>query len=327
MQTPSANGLGWDLDRAVKCHMCTQCFKALQKPKRCKGCGLARYCSRECQLQHWEQHKFPCKKRGGREGYLEALNVGFDKLASWQSGLVGGHNQSDEMIRTLTDTLAAATSIGDAEGERFLSAELADRLQEASETVGGRMMGNGETKEAVAAKVAGYRNKAAVYRARSDFIEQILSGNAPPEEPAKKPIAAAAQPLLKFDKEKDFVAAPTFSGARPGFAFQTGEHGSGYYRQGAAPAEVKEEVKEKTAPRPAFGATLAGAWSSDPKEKVKEEEVKEEVKDDPEPEPETEASPEEAAEEKEKEEEVVSSEEDAEWNDDADDRAMLEELD
>ena len=31
----------------------------------------------------------------------------------------------------------------------------------------------------------------------------------PPEEPAKKPIAAAAQPLLKFDKEKDFVAAPT----------------------------------------------------------------------------------------------------------------------
>ena len=71
MQTPSANGLGWDLDRAAKCHMCTQCFKALQKPKRCKGCGLARYCSRECQLQHWEQHKFPCKKRGGREGYLE----------------------------------------------------------------------------------------------------------------------------------------------------------------------------------------------------------------------------------------------------------------
>ena len=43
--------------------------------------------------------------------------------------------------------------------------------------------------------------------------------------------------LLKFDKEKDFVAAPTFSGARPGFTFQTGEHGSGYYRQ----AEVKEE--------------------------------------------------------------------------------------
>ena len=118
MQTPSADGLGWDLDRVVECAMCVACSKAIAKPKRCKSCGLARYCSRECQLAHWDTHKFPCKKRGGREGYLAALDVGFNKLASWQSGLVGGHNQADEMIRTLNDTLAAATAIGDAEGER-----------------------------------------------------------------------------------------------------------------------------------------------------------------------------------------------------------------
>ena len=27
----------------------------------CGGCGVARYCSRECQEQHWEQHKLVCK--------------------------------------------------------------------------------------------------------------------------------------------------------------------------------------------------------------------------------------------------------------------------
>lgn len=314
MQTPSANGLGWDLDRPVKCHMCTQCFKALQKPKRCKNCGLARYCSRECQTDHWEQHKFPCKKRNGREGYLEALHVGFSKLTSWQSGLVGGHNQSDEMIRTLTDTLAAATSIGDAEGERFLSAELADRNEEASESVGGRILGNGGTKEAAAAKVAGYRNKAAVYRARADFIEQILSGNAPPEEPQKK-LAAAAQPLLEFDKEKDFVAAPIFGGARRGFAFQTGDDGSGYYRDShQAARESQEEPEPET--------ELAKANS---KKKPTENPLKG-MFDRPKV-----ASPEEAASEEkadeDADEEKADKDEDENEDADADDRAMLEELD
>ena len=40
MQTPSAEGLGWDLDRAVACHMCVQCSRAIAKAKRCKNCGL-----------------------------------------------------------------------------------------------------------------------------------------------------------------------------------------------------------------------------------------------------------------------------------------------
>ena len=53
MQTPSADGLGWDLDRVVACHMCVQCSMPIAKAKRCKNCGLARYCSRECQLAHW----------------------------------------------------------------------------------------------------------------------------------------------------------------------------------------------------------------------------------------------------------------------------------
>mmetsp|Transcript_19836 Transcript_19836/g.29481 ORF Transcript_19836/g.29481 Transcript_19836/m.29481 type:complete len:280 (-) Transcript_19836:89-928(-) len=32
------------------------------KHKKCGGCGNALYCSKSCQLKHWEQHKIYCKK-------------------------------------------------------------------------------------------------------------------------------------------------------------------------------------------------------------------------------------------------------------------------
>ena len=258
MQTPSADGLGWELDRAVACHMCVQCSKAIAKAKRCKSCGLARYCSRECQLAHWDTHKFPCKKRGGREGYLAALDVGFNKLASWQSGLVGGHNQADEMIRTLNDTLAAATAIGDAEGERFLSAELADRCQEASESAGGRIIGSGGSKEQAAAKVASYRAQAAKHRARAEQIEAIFSGQAQPEEtlPATTlPPQQRGQPQTSKD---DFSAAPGFSGTRAGCVFKTGQFGLGYYReQPSQPAPEPVAPPQDSAPAPEPDKQLA----------------------------------------------------------------------
>ena len=117
MQTPSAEGLQWKLDRQVascdhsfsspclaaatltaaacscRSRPCAQCGQP-GATKRCTKCGLAHYCSRDCQDTHWSAaHKFPCKQRGGRDGYLEALEVGFTKLRSWQSGLIGGRNQ------------------------------------------------------------------------------------------------------------------------------------------------------------------------------------------------------------------------------------------
>lgn len=245
MQTPSADGLGWDMDRAVACHMCAQCSKAIAKAKRCKNCGLARYCSRECQLAHWDTHKFPCKKRDGREGYLAALDVGFKKLASWQSGLVGGHNQADEMIRTLNDTLAAATSIGDAEGERFLSAELADRCLEASESVGGRIIGSGGSKEQAAAKVASYKSQAAKHLARAEQIEAIFSGRAQPEEPA----ATLPPQQQEASEEHDFSPAVGFSGARAGWVFKSGGFGLGYYRDRLS--QSAPEPAAAPAPEPA----------------------------------------------------------------------------
>ena len=39
--------------------VCWQCGKA--NPKRCSGCRLARYCSRECQWQDWPDHRAQCR--------------------------------------------------------------------------------------------------------------------------------------------------------------------------------------------------------------------------------------------------------------------------
>jgi hypothetical protein len=288
MQTPSADGRNWEIDRVPACYMCVQCSQPIAKPKRCKSCGIARYCSRECQVAHWDTHKFPCKKRGGREGYLEALEVGFHKLASWQSGLCGGHNQADEIIRTLTDTLAAAKAIGDAEGERYLSDELADRCQEHSESVGGRILGRGGSKEEAAAKVANLQSRSAVFRERAAHIEAVLSGKQQPEEKKTStdgvPSGASKTPApaAPADKERDFAAAPTFSGARAGWVFKTGEFGLGYYCEQREPASQQAAASPEE-PLPAAAAQQAEepapAPRPDPHAEAAAEHVDEEAED------------------------------------------------
>jgi hypothetical protein len=32
--------------------------------RRCTGCGHAYYCSRECQVKQWKEHKPHCRKKG-----------------------------------------------------------------------------------------------------------------------------------------------------------------------------------------------------------------------------------------------------------------------
>ena len=47
------------------------------------------------------------------------------------------------------------------------------------------------------------------------------------------------------DVERDFMAAKTFGGVKPGFVFKTGSRGSGYYRDGAAPKKEIESCNWK----------------------------------------------------------------------------------
>ncbi|KAJ7843300.1 hypothetical protein B0H13DRAFT_133385 [Mycena leptocephala] len=40
--------------------MCENCTVARKDLRRCAGCSLIRYCSKECQKAHWKQHKPHC---------------------------------------------------------------------------------------------------------------------------------------------------------------------------------------------------------------------------------------------------------------------------
>ena len=54
--------------------VCENCGKEAAKMQQCSRCKLVRYCSGECQLKHWKEHKKSCKKAAtgqkGGEGIL-----------------------------------------------------------------------------------------------------------------------------------------------------------------------------------------------------------------------------------------------------------------
>jgi hypothetical protein len=55
------------------------------------------------------------------------------------------------------------------------------------------------------------------------------AGPLPLPPPPPPPLVASTS-----DNDADFVASATFSGARPGFIFQAGPLGVGYYREGSS---------------------------------------------------------------------------------------------
>ena len=47
--------------------VCENCDKETSKMQKCSRCRLVRYCSRDCQLADWKEHKKACKKAAARE--------------------------------------------------------------------------------------------------------------------------------------------------------------------------------------------------------------------------------------------------------------------
>jgi len=56
-----------DLQKGVRCGNCLACENPqkwnFQKFKHCARCGLEYYCSRECQVAAWTDHKQRCKRK------------------------------------------------------------------------------------------------------------------------------------------------------------------------------------------------------------------------------------------------------------------------
>ena len=107
--------------------------------------------------------------------------------------------------------------------------------------------------------------------------------------------SSASKTPAPADIERDFAAAPTFSGARAGWVFKTGEFGLGYYCEQREPASQQAAASPEE-PLPAAAAQQAEAPAPGPAPA-------------PKPDPDAEAAAEHVDEEE------------------AEDRAMLEELD
>ena len=62
-RTDGPASITWDVSGALqeRLWVCTSCCKTFNKPlKGCAHCRKTRYCSKECQRQHWPEHKAQC---------------------------------------------------------------------------------------------------------------------------------------------------------------------------------------------------------------------------------------------------------------------------
>ena len=72
--------------------------EATKNLKRCSGCYIARYCSRECQKRHFKDHKEVC-------GYIKNLKEIIDKLEVKHPDLKDTHGQTSEHELTIAHSL------------------------------------------------------------------------------------------------------------------------------------------------------------------------------------------------------------------------------
>merc|ERR1711869_4033 len=77
-------------------------------------------------------------------------------------------------------------------------------------------------------------------------IMALLSGEEEKMEEPEEKDEDMKQEEDADDVERDFIAAKSFGGVKPGFVFKTGSRGTGYYRDGTSKKEiVKKEKKEE----------------------------------------------------------------------------------
>ncbi|CAK5266832.1 unnamed protein product [Mycena citricolor] len=81
---------------AQSTEMCENCLMGSRDLRRCGGCNITRYCSRECQKSHWKEHKSYCemnkeivRKAAGRGSEYTARLKSIGKWSDVWGAVVG----------------------------------------------------------------------------------------------------------------------------------------------------------------------------------------------------------------------------------------------
>ena len=53
--------------KKMQCSGCGRARQLQEQFKKCSGCEKVRYCVRECQMQHWKEHKKDCKVKASKK--------------------------------------------------------------------------------------------------------------------------------------------------------------------------------------------------------------------------------------------------------------------
>ncbi|KAF7360947.1 hypothetical protein MSAN_01124800 [Mycena sanguinolenta] len=71
--------------------ICENCTVRRVDLRRCAGCGVVRYCSKECQKAHWKSHKVDCLKNAELQKKAEALGPDYSEklkaIGKWSDQL------------------------------------------------------------------------------------------------------------------------------------------------------------------------------------------------------------------------------------------------
>jgi len=88
------------IDGLIEGFKCGNCQK--EASKRCSKCKQEFYCTRECQVQHWKEHKKVCKPLGKEE----SIDKSNDDQA--QADVKPVSNQRKNMITEVKNTTSTA---------------------------------------------------------------------------------------------------------------------------------------------------------------------------------------------------------------------------
>ncbi|KAJ6453972.1 hypothetical protein C8R45DRAFT_1192431 [Mycena sanguinolenta] len=99
--------------------ICENCTIRRVDLRRCAGCGVVRYCSKECQKAHWKSHKVDCVKNTELQKKAEALGPDYSEklkaIGKWSDQLsipIGAASMSALNVMGRRENIGAWLELG-----------------------------------------------------------------------------------------------------------------------------------------------------------------------------------------------------------------------